>query len=237
MARSFIPSEIAPLHDVVSHGATIPSGAWPRRAQPLSRPPSAPSASSSPSRFASTAQRFWTVAAARSAVRRRRHRRHRAQHRTLQTLLLWALRAALRCRVCACVTAPITGGCSGLAAFAVAFVVFLPFPILLRLYILPGVALFGLVGLSVPAAVAERLGFRAAIRPWHRSSAVPTRARDRRHRDARASSTASAACFLLVLLHTQGNQTQAIALVLANLVLSPLLFSARRCCTWIRPPG
>ena len=30
--------------------------------------------------------------------------------------------------------------------------------------------------------------------------------------------------FLLVLLHTQGSQTQAVALVLADLVLSPLLF-------------
>ncbi len=29
---------------------------------------------------------------------------------------------------------------------------------------------------------------------------------------------------LLILLHTQGNQAQAVALVLADLVLSPLLF-------------
>ena len=43
-------------------------------------------------------------------------------------------------------------------------IVFLPFPILLRLYVLPGLALFGLLGLAVPAAVYERLDVREALR-------------------------------------------------------------------------
>jgi len=42
--------------------------------------------------------------------------------------------------------------------------VYLPFPFLAALFVLPGLAWFALVGLAVPAAVREDLGVRAALR-------------------------------------------------------------------------
>jgi hypothetical protein len=104
-----------------------------------------------------------------------------------------------------------------------AFLVFLPFPALVLVYVLPGVAWLGLVGLAVPAAMRERLGIRAAIRRGlklgraelvHAIGGVAT--------FALVYLVAKGA--LLVLLHTQGNQTERIAVTLADLVLSPLVF-------------
>lgn len=140
----------------------------------------------------------------------------------VQTLFLWAF-GVLFCAAYVRAAQIVTGGRPTLAAFAVAVIVFLPFPILVRLYILPGVAWFGLFGLAVPAAVAERLGVRAALR----------RGRELGRADLAHSIGGLATLalvygvsrgFLLVLLHTQGNQTQKVAVVLADLVLSPLLF-------------
>jgi hypothetical protein len=51
-----------------------------------------------------------------------------------------------------------------LVAFAVGLLVFLPFPILVLLYILPAVAWFALVGLAVPAAVIEGSGVVASLK-------------------------------------------------------------------------
>jgi hypothetical protein len=140
----------------------------------------------------------------------------------MQTLLLWAC-APLFCAAYVRSSQLVTGGRPTLAAFAAAVLVFLPFPILVRLYVLPGVVWFGLFGLGVPAAVGEGLGVRAALR----------RGRDLGRTDLVHAAGGMAALalvygvsrgFLLVLLHTQGDQTQAVALVLADLVLSPLLF-------------
>jgi hypothetical protein len=50
------------------------------------------------------------------------------------------------------------------SAAIVGFLVYLPFPLLTFLFILPGLAWFALVGLAVPAAMAESLGVRAALR-------------------------------------------------------------------------
>ncbi|HEY8029271.1 MAG TPA: hypothetical protein VIE38_07150 [Gaiellaceae bacterium] len=140
----------------------------------------------------------------------------------VQTLFLWAF-APLFAAAYVRASQIVTGGDPSLAALTVAFVLFLPFPLLLRLYILPGILWFGLFGLAVPAAVAERLGFRAAL----------ARGRELGRADLVHATGGIAALalvygvsrvFLLVLLHTQGNQAQAVALVLADLVLSPLLF-------------
>jgi hypothetical protein len=49
-------------------------------------------------------------------------------------------------------------------AFAVGLVVFVPFPALLLVYVLPAVAWLALVGLAVPAAVIEATGFVASIK-------------------------------------------------------------------------
>lgn len=48
-------------------------------------------------------------------------------------------------------------------AYALAVLVFLPFPFLVSLFVLPGLAWLALVGLSVPAAMVENLGPRAAV--------------------------------------------------------------------------
>jgi hypothetical protein len=108
-------------------------------------------------------------------------------------------------------------------ALVVAMLVFLPFPVLVRLYVLPGVVWLGLVGLAVPAAVAESLGVRAAFRRgWLLGRA------DAIHAVGGLAALALVygvtRTMLLVLLHTQGGQTQVIAAVLADLVLSPLVF-------------
>jgi hypothetical protein len=49
-------------------------------------------------------------------------------------------------------------------AAAVGVLVYLPFPLLTAMFVLPGLAWFALAGFSVPAAVAEGLGVRSALR-------------------------------------------------------------------------
>jgi hypothetical protein len=140
----------------------------------------------------------------------------------VQTLLLWAatpLFCAAYVRACALVL----GGRPTVAAALAALIVFLPFPILVRIYVLPGVAWFGLFGLSVPAAVVERLPVREALRRGRSLGRA-----DLAHAIGGVATLGLvygvSRYALLVLLHTQGDQTQKAALVLADLVLSPLLF-------------
>lgn len=112
---------------------------------------------------------------------------------------------------------------AAVTAWSVGVLVFLPFPILVRLFVLPGVVWFAFVGLAVPAAALERLDVRAAIRRGIRLSRA-----DLVHAVAGLSTLAivygMSKYTLLLLLHTQGNQTQRVAVVVADLVLSPLLF-------------
>jgi hypothetical protein len=140
----------------------------------------------------------------------------------VQTVILWIC-GPLFCLAVVRASSIVTGARPTWPAFVAAVLIFLPFPILVRLYILPGVAWFGLFGLAVPAAVAERLPLGKAL--------VRGRALSNAHLAHAVGGIAALAlvygvsrAFLLVLLHTQGNQTQAVALVLADLVLSPLLF-------------
>jgi hypothetical protein len=49
-------------------------------------------------------------------------------------------------------------------AAVVGVLVYLPFPLLTAMFVLPGLAWFALAGLAVPAAVAEELGVRDALR-------------------------------------------------------------------------
>lgn len=140
----------------------------------------------------------------------------------VQTLLLWAF-APLFCAAYVRASQLVTGGAPTLSALLTAVIVFLPFPILVRIYVLPGVAWFGLLGLAVPAAVGEALGIRAALRRGRVLGQA-----DLVHAVGGIAALALvygvSRSMLLVLLHTQGNQAQAVALVLADLVLSPLLF-------------
>lgn len=108
-------------------------------------------------------------------------------------------------------------------AYAVALVVYVPFPVLVRLYVLPGVVWFALVGLAVPAALFEGLGFRAAFR-----RGVELGRADLVH----AIGGLATVCIvygvsrgaLQVLLHTQGDQAEKIAVVISDIVLSPVLY-------------
>ena len=111
----------------------------------------------------------------------------------------------------------------GPAAAAVGLVVFVPFPILFRAFVLPALALFAFCGLSVPAAVIERLSPRAALR-----RGVQLGKADYVH--ALGSLCTLAIVYflsrtvLMLLLRGQGDATERIAGFLADLVLSPLIF-------------
>jgi hypothetical protein len=108
-------------------------------------------------------------------------------------------------------------------AFGAALLVFMPFPVLVRLYLLPGLVWLALFGLSVPAAVSEGLGVRSALRRgWQLARA------DLVHAIAGLVTLALVYFVtryaLLVLIHGFGDQSQTAAGILADLVLSPLLF-------------
>jgi hypothetical protein len=144
----------------------------------------------------------------------------------VQTLLLWAFGPVLTAAyVYACTLTSVERPTRRVlaSAYGAGLVVFLAFPVLLRLYVLPGLALFGLLGLAVPAAVAERLGVRAALRRgWQLGRADAVHAIGGMATLALVYGVSRYA--LLVLLHTQGHQAQDVAVVLADLVLSPLMF-------------
>jgi hypothetical protein len=141
----------------------------------------------------------------------------------VQTLLLWAFGPLLTFAYVRASALVALQPCSLSSAYVAGLIVFLPFPVLVRLYLLPGIALFGLLGLAVPAAVQEGLGVRAALRRGYELGRA-----DLVHAIGGLATLALvygiSRYALLVLLHTQGNQTQKVAIVLADLVLSPLLF-------------
>jgi hypothetical protein len=108
-------------------------------------------------------------------------------------------------------------------AFALGTVLIVPLPLLMLFYILPAVAYLALVGLSVPAAIFERLSVRQALR----RGLVLARA-DYLH--AFGSLAALTIIFgitklaMIVLLHDTADTTERVAVFLADVVLSPLLF-------------
>ena len=140
----------------------------------------------------------------------------------VQTLLLWAC-SPLFCIAYVRAAQLVLGATPRAAAYAAALLVFLPFPVFVRLYVLPGVAWFGVFGLAVPAAMCEGLRVRDALRRgWQLGRADLAHAIGGIATLALVYGVSKAA--LLVLLHTQGDQTERVAVVLADLVLSPLLF-------------
>ena len=143
-----------------------------------------------------------------------------------QTLLMWAFAPVLTAayvRGAAIVTGARPTARSAAVAFAAGLIVFLPFPVLFRIYVLPGLALFALVGLAVPAAVAERLGVGAALR-----RGLELGRADFGHALGGVFTLALVYILsryaLLFLLRTQSDQTQQVAGFLADLVLAPLVF-------------
>ncbi len=108
-------------------------------------------------------------------------------------------------------------------AVLVALLVFAPFPALRAVYILPGIAWLAFMGLAVPAAVVEKLGFRDALARGRRLGAA-----DYVHALGSLAAlvvvVGISSLTLSALLHTQGSTGQRVALFLSDLVLSPLLF-------------
>jgi hypothetical protein len=139
-----------------------------------------------------------------------------------QTLVMLALAPAIALAfVIACKM--FVGGEITATAYVAALVIFVPVPILARLYVLPAFAWLALFGLSVPAAMVDRLGFRDAL------------ARGRRLAAADYGHALGALCTLgivvvlseltlIVLLRTQGENGARAAHLLADVVLSPLLY-------------
>jgi hypothetical protein len=110
-----------------------------------------------------------------------------------------------------------------LTAFGVGCVVFLPVAGLTLVYVLPGLAWLALFGLAVPAAMVERLGPRAALVRGIRLGTA-----DFVH--ALGSIATLVILFgltrvmLAIVLQTQGDNELRIALFLADLVVSPIVF-------------
>ena len=93
-------------------------------------------------------------------------------------------------------------------AFAFGAAVFLPFPFLVTAFALPGLAWFAAVGLGVPALLVEGIGLKSALRRGVRLGLVYFVAR----------------FGLAVLLRGQGEQTEAVAAFLSDVVVAPVLF-------------
>jgi hypothetical protein len=108
-------------------------------------------------------------------------------------------------------------------AFLVAFLIYLPFPALRALFVLPGIAWFAYAGLAVPAALVEGRHLRDAF----------ARGRELGRADF-VHAFGSLACLVIVVgigeqsliavLRSQSHNSQRAALALADVVLSPLLF-------------
>jgi hypothetical protein len=145
---------------------------------------------------------------------------------TVQTLALWAFApvfAAAFVYASSIVAGEQPQRDAAVTAWWLGVLIFLPFPIFVRLFVLPGIVWFALIGLAVPAAALERLGARAALRRGLQLSRA-----DLVHVVAGLATLAlvygMSKYALLLLLHTQGDLTQRIAAAVADFVLSPLLF-------------
>jgi hypothetical protein len=108
-------------------------------------------------------------------------------------------------------------------AVALAVLIFLPFPALRAFYILPGIAWFSLIGLAVPAAMVEGLSFRGAL-VRGRQLGLTDYAHALGSLAALVVVVGVAGTTLSALLHSQGDNGQRAAVLVSDLVLSPLLF-------------
>jgi hypothetical protein len=109
---------------------------------------------------------------------------------------------------------------TGLAA---GYIVFLPAPFLLSLFVLPAVVWLGLVGLAVPAAAIERRGFRDSLRRgFELGRADPVHAIGSLATLVTVAFLTSTVLFFLLLNGSEVLRTAAAFLSL--LVISPILF-------------
>lgn len=150
-----------------------------------------------------------------------------AGHRTAFQVLVLAAGAPLMAASYAAASAIVTGvrppAADVVRAIVVGAIVFVPAAFLTLLYVLPAVAWLALVGLVVPVVVVERLRALAALR-----RAVQLARVDYAH--ALGSLATLAILFgllklmLALLLRDFGDSGERVALGLADLVISPLLF-------------
>jgi hypothetical protein len=108
-------------------------------------------------------------------------------------------------------------------AILVAVLVYLPFPALRAFFVFPGIAWFAFMGLAVPAAMVERLSPRDAL-VRGRQLAVADYAHAFGSLASLVIVVGITANTLSVLLHTQGDNGQRVAVFASDLVLSPLLY-------------
>ncbi len=121
----------------------------------------------------------------------------------------------------------VSGARPGRRAIAVAFAVgvaaFAPFPFLAALLVLPGLAWLALVGLVVPVALVERLGFGGSFR-----RAVRLARADYVHVLGGLATLALVVFLtrtvLFFLLRDLGESTALAASILADVVIAPILF-------------
>lgn len=108
-------------------------------------------------------------------------------------------------------------------ALIAGFLVFAPFPLLVSVFVLPGLAWLALLGLAVPVAVAERLPLRASF-----ARALALGRADFVHALGSLATLAITVfltqSMLFFLLRAQGEQAARGAGFLAGVVVSPLLF-------------
>jgi hypothetical protein len=108
-------------------------------------------------------------------------------------------------------------------ALAAGAIVFVPFPFLAAIFVLPGLVWLAFVGLVVPVLVYERIGLRAAF-----ARATRLARADFVHALGSLATLAIIVfltqTMLFFLLRGTGEQTLDIASFLASLIVSPLLF-------------
>jgi hypothetical protein len=139
-----------------------------------------------------------------------------------QSIVLWLLAPLFvaaylwGCRV-------VLGAQPTVTAAAIALLVFLPFPALRRLYILPGLAWFALIGLAVPAAMVARTGLRDSLVRGRRLGLA-----DYPHALGSLAAlvvvVGLSANVLGALLHAQGDAGLRAGVFVSDVVLSPLLY-------------
>jgi hypothetical protein len=116
----------------------------------------------------------------------------------------------------------VTGSFWSWRAYAAALLVYVPYPVL-GVYVIPAVVWFALLGLGIPAAVAEGLGVRGALRRGLQLSRA-----DVVHAIGGLATivivVGISRLALEVLLNTQGGQAREVAVVLADFILSPLFY-------------
>ena len=142
--------------------------------------------------------------------------------RNVQMLIFWALTPgfvaayAWACRV-------VLGVKPTRTAIAIAVLVYLPFPALRALFLIPGLAWFAFIGLAVPAAMVAGTGFRDSLIRG-RQLGIADYAHALGSMCALVVVVGIAANVLGALLRSESDTGLRVAVFLSDLVLSPLLY-------------